>query len=393
MTDPDTFLLRAKDNTALNSSFRRKPIIMIIGPKPPPYHGVSVSTEKLLISDVRRKFDIYHVDTADHRGIQHINKPDLHDILLFLKQFYQSLKIIICKRPSAMYLPISQKTLGFLRDSLFILLCIVGRCRIIIHLHGGNFRNWYEQRSRVFRKFIRSILRSIDVMIVLSESFKKLFDGLIPSYKIVVVPNGVKGVQLEKSDIDVSKTLGQSSMVVLYLGTLKRQKGVLVLIRSIPYVLYKRPDIRFVMAGPWADYSDKEEVEEFIRVHELSHVVDFVGPVEGLIKWQILKRSDIFVFPGIQQEGQPLVVLEAMAAGLPIVYTNQGCLQETCIDSFNGLQVKTNDSIDLANKILLLANNPVLLNDMGQRNRQLYQNKFTAKHYVNNMLNVFYQNI
>ena len=67
MTYPATILLRSKDNTGLNSSPPHKPSILIIGPKPLPYNGVSVSTEKLLISDVKRKFEIYHVDLADRR--------------------------------------------------------------------------------------------------------------------------------------------------------------------------------------------------------------------------------------------------------------------------------------------------------------------------------------
>ena len=160
-------------------------------PKTPPYHGVSVAIEKLLGDDVRIKFDVYHVDLADRRGIQHVDKPDLFDVALFFRQFFQAIKIVISKRPSIAYLPISQKTIGFLRDSFFILLFLVGGCRVILHLHGGDFRNWYEQRSRIFRIFIQSILRSIDVMIVLSESFKTLFEGLIPPQKIAVVPNGV----------------------------------------------------------------------------------------------------------------------------------------------------------------------------------------------------------
>ena len=62
MTYSDTIFLRAKDNTGLNSSPARKSSVVIIGPTPPPYHGVSVSTEKLLVSYVKRKFEIYHVE-------------------------------------------------------------------------------------------------------------------------------------------------------------------------------------------------------------------------------------------------------------------------------------------------------------------------------------------
>jgi len=369
--------------------YKAKPSILIIAPKPPPYHGVSVAIEKLLDSYVNNRFNVYHVDLADRRGIQHVDKPDLYDVALFFRHFFQAIKIVISKRPSIAYLPISQKTIGFLRDSFFILLCLVGGCRIILHLHGGDFRNWYEHRGRIFRIFIQSILRSIDVMIVLSESFKTMFEGLIPTQKIAVVPNGVEIPSSIKDITDNHQRMPSRTLTVLYLGTLCRLKGVLVLLNSIPLVIRERSDIRFVLAGPWFNERDRKEADAFMASHGIAHAVHFPGTVDGRTKWDVLKSSDIFVFPGIQQEGQPLVVLEAMAAGLPIIYTNRGCLSEIISDANNGFQIRTNDSVDIAHKILLLAGDPRMMKEMGQRSRKRYENAYTDKHYVNNMLKVF----
>ncbi|HEY7532802.1 MAG TPA: hypothetical protein VH681_08520, partial [Nitrospiraceae bacterium] len=64
-----------------------KPTLLIIGPTPPPYHGVAVAVQTLMESDLRDSFHLVHLDLADRRGIAHVNNPDLHDVLLFIRQW------------------------------------------------------------------------------------------------------------------------------------------------------------------------------------------------------------------------------------------------------------------------------------------------------------------
>ena len=216
-----------------------------------------------------------------------------------------------------------------------------------------------------------------------------MFDGLIPPQKIAIVPNGVENPPTINDFSFKQKKETKKTLKVLYLGTLLRNKGVLVLLKSISLVIKERPDIHFVFAGPWFDERDRKEAGVIIRSRGIEQAVHFTGAVDGRRKWEILKTSDIFVFPGIQQEGQPLVVLEAMAAGLPVIYTNRGCLYDIISDANSGLQVRINDPEDLARKILLLARDPYMMREMGQRSRRQYESKYTDKHYISNMMNAF----
>ena len=89
----------------------------------------------------------------------------------------------------------------------------------------------------------------------------------------------------------------------------------------------------------------RREAESFIACHGLSGHVVFTGPVSTFEhKRSIYSSADLFVFPGLQQEGQPLVVLEAMASGLPVLFTNRGCLRDTVIEGECGIEVRCNDS-------------------------------------------------
>src|SRR5262245_65645680 len=113
----------------------RKPPIMIIGPTPPPYHGVSVATEAVLQSGLRERFHLEHLDLSDRRGIQHVDKPDMHDVWLFLTQWLKLIAMLRKERPIVAYLPVSQSTIGFLRDSFLILPVWLAGARVGLHLH------------------------------------------------------------------------------------------------------------------------------------------------------------------------------------------------------------------------------------------------------------------
>ena len=64
-------------------SMSAKISVLLIGPTPPPFHGVAVAIQTLLQSCIVEQFRVCHLDLADRRGIQHVNKPDLHDVVLF----------------------------------------------------------------------------------------------------------------------------------------------------------------------------------------------------------------------------------------------------------------------------------------------------------------------
>jgi glycosyltransferase involved in cell wall biosynthesis len=97
----------------------------------------------------------------------------------------------------------------------------------------------------------------------------------------------------------------------------------------------------------------------------------------------------VFVFAGVQQEGQPLVVLEAMAAGLPIVFTDRGCLRETVVNGVTGCEVRVNDPNDLSRTLLWLFDHPEERQRMGQAARRRYETLYTLDRHVKRMTDVF----
>jgi glycosyltransferase involved in cell wall biosynthesis len=360
--------------------------LLIIGPTPPPFHGVAVAIQTLLQSDLVKRFRAHHLDLADRRGIQHVNKPDLHDVLLFIRQWMKLVRVLIGTSPAVSYLVLSQSTIGFLRDSMLIWPAYLSGSHVVLHLHGGNFREWFLGRSWFMKRYVRAVLRRVTRAIVLGESLKRQFEGLIDEKQIAVVPNGI-----DWSSNDVGQNVPRvgSRFRILHLSTLSHLKGALVLLQAVPFVVHQRKDVVFVFAGPWSHAEDKAWADSFIRQQKLETYVSFSGQIDGAKKRTLFDSADIFVFPGVQQEGQPLVVLEAMAAGLPVIFTDRGCLRDTVKDGEAGLEVPIGDPRQLANRILWLLDHPEVIKTMGARARKRYEALYTKERHIKRMIDVF----
>jgi glycosyltransferase involved in cell wall biosynthesis len=167
-------------------------------------------------------------------------------------------------------------------------------------------------------------------------------------------------------------------------------KGALVLLTAIPIVLKIRQDVEFMLAGPWLNEEDRREAESFIAHHGLSGHVVFTGPVSTLEhKRSIYSSADLFVFPGLQQEGQPLVVLEAMASELPVLFTDRGCLRGTVIEGECGLEVRSNDPHHLADRILWFLDHPTEIERMGRNAWERFERFYTSECFVRHLGDLF----
>ncbi|MFQ6071060.1 MAG: glycosyltransferase, partial [Candidatus Aminicenantales bacterium] len=129
--------------------------------------------------------------------------------------------------------------------------------------------------------------------------------------------------------------------------------------------------------------------EEYVKAENISDFVEFRGPVNGKEKAEILEAADIFVFPTYyEMEGHPWVIVEAMAAGLPVITTDQGCIKESVCDGENGFIVSKKDSGILGQRINYLIENPEKRKRMGKKSRQIYEQNFTGEHFIGRMISV-----
>ncbi len=362
----------------------KKPKIIFLGPIPPPFMGPSVATEVLLNSKLKDDFEILHLDTSDRRDLSKLGAIDFQNIFLALKHYIILVLLILNNRPAMVYIPISQTTIGYLRDAGFILISKVFHRKTVCHLRGGNFKNWYDQAPFVMKWFVKTIHSFVDVQIVLGQSLRHLFSHLIDEQKIFVVPNG-GNYSIEKYRRDDKKIIR-----ILYLANFIRTKGLLDALFSIPEVYNEFKDIEVVFAGSWRDDKTRLEFETFIEKNPKLPVI-MKGPVYGEEKNKLLASADIFVFPTYYPpEGHPWVIVEAMAAGLPIISTDQGAIKESVIDGVNGYIVEKQDSVQIARKLKIIVKDSNLRQAMGAASKTFYKERFTEDKMVESMSQAFY---
>jgi len=165
--------------------------LLIVGPIPPPYNGMTVFVETLLHSGLKVRFRLLHIDTIDHRRSPNMGRLNLSTLFLALRNIVRVCRTILGESPALVYLPISPTVLGLLRDSVFILESKILRRKVVIHLHGGRYiHTVYTQAPSIVRAIVRLACQSVERAIVLQDSFLDAFDGLIPSARFWATVTG-----------------------------------------------------------------------------------------------------------------------------------------------------------------------------------------------------------
>ncbi|MGB2717917.1 MAG: glycosyltransferase [Vicinamibacterales bacterium] len=189
--------------------------------------------------------------------------------------------------------------------------------------------NFKPFRKRIYWRLVgQRILRDSTVVVALSESERHAIRALNVSTRIEVVPNGAS-VDLEHSSrttLDASVPALRGRRYVLFLGRLHAKKGLDMLLEAISIYRSEDPDMCFVVAGP-VDLEYATDWQHLVERFGLSGALITPGPVSGALKAALFHYADVFVLPS-RSEGLPVAVLEALAAGCPVVITKPCNLPE-----------------------------------------------------------------
>lgn len=364
--------------------------VLIIGPTPPPAHGISVLTELLLRSNLNQSFEVIHLDTADRRTLDNVGRFEIRNVTLALYHGARFLWLLLWKRPSVVYVPVSESRLGFLRDSLFLLPSRFLGIPVVLHLHGGYLDTLYAERSPVFQWLMRLCFRHTARAIVLSDSFRGKFAGLVEVDRVRVVYNGIPQTIYEACKNKYRAARGAAPVTVLFLGVLVESKGFFDLLRAVPYVLKQTTDVRFVLVGD-TSFPEARQAMEWVNQHSLDPYISFLGPQTGNEKTRIFQESDVFAFPTwYPLEGQPVAMIEAMAAGLPVLTTRHATIPDI-LGEDGAFYVNKQDPADIAAKLLQLLNDESIRKSMGLKNQNRFLQHHTADKFAESVVRVLRQ--
>ena len=273
----------------------------------------------------------------DEWGIRHIATHRDGSVAARLAAFVRGagsfLWELTVRRPHLVHLHMASYG-SFARKSVLGWASRLARVPLVIHVHGGEFHNFYERSPRLLRAYIRATLNRAGVVIALGETWERRLEQIAPRARIAVVPNAVS------PRTPVAQPDPGEPVHVLFLGEISDHKGAFPLIdawRNLVDASPEGPGAHLVMAGGGA----VERARGRIEVLGLEDHVEVLGWVAPAQVDDLLRSSQILVLPS-RMEGQPMAVLEAMANGLCVIATDVGGIPDL-VDADCGVLIPVND--------------------------------------------------
>ncbi len=210
---------------------------------------------------------------------------------------------------------------------------------------------------------------------------------------VLVINNGIdiERYAENKGNVDSTKLridlgLRKDSRLIGTMGRLVDQKAQHLFLEAAREILNSRSDIEFLIVGEGPKRKFLQEYSDRLGLRENVH---FLGFRSDAI--QILKLLDIFVLSSID-EGLPIVILEAMSVGTPIVTSDVGEIPRVLENGLNGILFPREDVRSMTESILTLLDDPVFARKLGNSSRQLVKDRFSLSSMIKQYY-IVYSNI
>ena len=255
----------------------------------------------------------------------------------------------------------------------------------ILHVHGGFYteskakRFFYDAYDRFARS---SKVNRFDHFITLSEADRDRMLALnADDEKISIIRNAAENSAFEKIDPSAFKRKYglENEKIILYLGILNSFKRPDLLIRALPFLREKVPEVFVLFVGP--DAGEVKRINEIAEALDVTQSYKWIGPLRGKEKHEALEAAEFLALPA-DEDPYPLVLLEAMAHGKPVLTTN--VVGQASIISANkaGIIVAPGNSKAIEEAAHLLLTDEAYSRAIGSNARKLAEQTFSVASVV-----------
>lgn len=223
------------------------------------------------------------------------------------------------------------------------------------------------KKSAILKWLIKFALKKADLVICDGENLKEetIRLGTDPQ-KIKIILHGVDIQKFKPEQRDFHLP------VVISIRNLEPSYDVGTLIKSIPLVLKKVPNVKFVVAG---EGSEENSLKRSAESLEILDNIKFIGQISHNEILEYLASADVYVSTSLSDGGIAISTLEAMACGLTPVITDVGDNKKWVKDNYNGFIVPVKKPKILAEKIIYLLNNKNIRRKFGKINRKIIEQR------------------
>lgn len=259
---------------------------------------------------------------------------------------------------------------------------------------AGWFDGWSRRKLLLYYWIdLNLALPRFDVVYTVSHTMKrKLLTGRTAAQRICVVYTGIEADKFDqgsrRNEVRRHFRLPEDSIVVGTVSRLSGEKGHIVLLDAVQRLAKDLPELRLLIVG--RGYM-REQIERRAKDLGIAGRVVLAGYYEDLPG--ALASMDIFALPSLLDEGLPTSVLEAQAAGLPVVASDAGGTCESIAPDLTGLLVPPGDASALGDALAALAKNKQLRLEMGMRARERVRQCFTVARMMSEIAAAYRQSM
>ena len=374
------------------------------------YYGSFVYDEAHIL--IKKGFEV-HVVTQHNAGIPyetimdeiHVHRfrwmePKKFKALLHFKGFIDNLRLItyLISLFFKLIRTISKYDIDVVHAHSIIPMGFVGvlvakimRKPVFITSHGMDVTSFEDKK--LFKMLIKFSLNNCNYVLAVSEDLAVKIKPLDNQNNITVLRNGVDTNRFRpEKNTSIRRCYGvkDHEIVVIFVGYLDVFKGVFDLVNAFKNVKNVNKKLMMVGDGPKMD-----ELRNMVSDYHLDESVIFTGNVPSSDIQRYYQSADIFVIPShVDSGGPPLVVMEAMACGLPVIGTNIGGIPEGIENSVNGFIVPDSNVDELTNKIEILMEDKDLRTEFGENSlTKVYENSMTLEKKSERLIELYEKTI
>lgn len=274
--------------------------------------------------------------------------------------------------------PITRKSA--VRDPIFMIIARYYSCKLVIHLHGGNYLK-NDKTPFWVNWILKGIFSMKAPIIVLSQNEKYILEDRFGAKNVHSLPNCV----------DLNGTIGferkkniDRPLTVLYIGRIVETKGINYILDAFKILKDKGIPFNLIFAGE--EERGNQFIEKFKKI--LGKQFNYRGIVLGKDKDELFKKSDVFLLPSFY-EGLPLSLLECMSFGLTPVVTNVGSISSCVKNDENGIIIKDHNSNDIVVAVEQLHHDRYKLYQLGNKSMDQIKLLFDPAEYIHNLNKIY----
>ena len=346
-----------------------RPVVLLLAPHPSGVSGVCTHLNLLLGSALGEDFELVHFQVGSegrHEGF-------LGRWLRLLMSPFTLFATILFRQVSVVHVNTSMNARAYWRDLVYVAIAKLLRARVLYQVHGGKLPHEFSGGGGRFTRFVRWTLRIPDMVVVLAQVELDAYRIFVPEQHLVAMPNAIDCRPF--AQVPTVRSRSEYPLRLAYIGHIAREKGLYETLQGLRLATELGVDARLVVSGEGAEL---DRLRRYAQALGIAPRIAFIAPVTGSEKIRLLSTTDALVMPSYS-EGLPYALLEAMAAGVPVIATPVGAIPDVMSHGTHGLIVPPRDGKAIAEALLKLAGDREQLSWMSRACRKRVRAAFAIE--------------